>query len=517
MKFNLDLACAELADLDPVKRFEHDSALSLDRVEEHGPKSRPRATSLFVIGAGAFAALDAKAWEGGGSFLVTGSEGEPDGRGLPAAFLPARACPPDERELVERLLEWRMRLDAWSESVLEAMARDAPLQEVFDAAAAMFSNPLMLSDSALYYVLTAGRLPAGFRDPFWTPAIETGVCPTEVYFDTWMRSSKNAFRCERAYLVPGGEASERTYLVRNLIADGQYHGCFELVDVNAPLGPADLALADYVGDLLALILPRRAYPQIANSAMGPLQELVAGNAVRPRVLEYGLAEMGWAPRDAHYVVRFSEASASSGQGPHLQAERRIAETYPLARFVEDGDAHLMIARDADYPLARFRDNLRPADAQCGEPRFLAGFSSLSDDFSRLRATADQAAFAYDRIDPEVSDRFLTTAMRFYDDCWLEDVRRRLSADADLSWLLDPAATALAEADARDGTEHVATALAYLEHGCNATRTAEALFVHRNTLSYRLKRIKAVCGVDLESLRPKRTDLLRLLLSLRLLA
>ena len=108
-------------------------------------------------------------------------------------------------------------------------------------------------------------------------------------------------------------------------------------------------------------------------------------------------------------------------------------------------------------------------------------------------------------------------MRFYDDCWLEDVRRRLSADADLSWLLDPAATALAEADARDGTEHVATALAYLEHGCNATRTAEALFVHRNTLSYRLKRIKAVCGVDLESLRPKRTDLLRLLLSLRLLA
>ena len=39
MKFNLDLACAELADLDPVKRFEHDSALPLDRVEEHGPKA----------------------------------------------------------------------------------------------------------------------------------------------------------------------------------------------------------------------------------------------------------------------------------------------------------------------------------------------------------------------------------------------------------------------------------------------------------------------------------------------
>ena len=87
------------------------------------------------------------------------------------------------------------------------------------------------------------------------------------------------------------------------------------------------------------------------------------------------------------------------------AECRIAELYPLARFVEDGDAHIMIARDADYPLAAFRAVLQPGDGDAGL-RFLAGFSSLCDDFSRLRVTADQAAFAYGCLEPQTCGRYL---------------------------------------------------------------------------------------------------------------
>ena len=53
---------------------------------------------------------------------------------------------------------------------------------------------------------------------------------------------------------------------------------------------------------------------------------------------------------------------------------------------------------------------------------------------------------------------------------------------------------VARADAEDGAAYVETALTYLGNGCNATRTAEALFIHRNTLAYRLKRIKALSGI-----------------------
>lgn len=37
--------------------------------------------------------------------------------------------------------------------------------------------------------------------------------------------------------------------------------------------------------------------------------------------------------------------------------------------------------------------------------------------------------------------------------------------------------------------------AYLRHGGNSTRTANALYIHRNSLRYRLARIQALTGLD----------------------
>lgn len=40
---------------------------------------------------------------------------------------------------------------------------------------------------------------------------------------------------------------------------------------------------------------------------------------------------------------------------------------------------------------------------------------------------------------------------------------------------------------------------YLNHNCNAKETAEAMFLHRNTLNYRLSKIKEILEVDLDKL------------------
>lgn len=40
---------------------------------------------------------------------------------------------------------------------------------------------------------------------------------------------------------------------------------------------------------------------------------------------------------------------------------------------------------------------------------------------------------------------------------------------------------------------------YLNCSCNAKKTAEAMFLHRNTLNYRLKKIREILSCDLENL------------------
>ncbi|SEP20082.1 PucR family transcriptional regulator [Propionispora vibrioides] len=56
---------------------------------------------------------------------------------------------------------------------------------------------------------------------------------------------------------------------------------------------------------------------------------------------------------------------------------------------------------------------------------------------------------------------------------------------------------LHEYDRRNNTELIDTLFAYFEENCNAAQTAKRLFVHRNTLDYRLKKIEEISGRDLD--------------------
>ncbi len=50
-------------------------------------------------------------------------------------------------------------------------------------------------------------------------------------------------------------------------------------------------------------------------------------------------------------------------------------------------------------------------------------------------------------------------------------------------------------DAQYHTELVATLDAYLSHNCNMNQTAGAVYAHRHTISYRLKRVRELTGLD----------------------
>lgn len=58
--------------------------------------------------------------------------------------------------------------------------------------------------------------------------------------------------------------------------------------------------------------------------------------------------------------------------------------------------------------------------------------------------------------------------------------------------------ALQDYDAANSSDYVGTLREYLAAQGNLQRTAERLFVHRNTLHYRLKRIQEITGADLEA-------------------
>lgn len=59
--------------------------------------------------------------------------------------------------------------------------------------------------------------------------------------------------------------------------------------------------------------------------------------------------------------------------------------------------------------------------------------------------------------------------------------------------------ALRHYDEKHGTQLLGTLCAFAEHGGSVTHTAEALFVHRNTLRQRLGRIEHLLDIDMGEL------------------
>ncbi len=86
---------------------------------------------------------------------------------------------------------------------------------------------------------------------------------------------------------------------------------------------------------------------------------------------------------------------------------------------------------------------------------------------------------------------------YYGDMGLFRLLLPLQGTDDLRKFYDETLSALAAYDERQQTNLVETLAAYFAHHGNLSRTADALFVHRNTLLYRMERIAAIVGHDLD--------------------
>ena len=58
-------------------------------------------------------------------------------------------------------------------------------------------------------------------------------------------------------------------------------------------------------------------------------------------------------------------------------------------------------------------------------------------------------------------------------------------------------TPLLDYDHKRGSDLVRTLYVYFDTGTNASETADRLFLHRNSLLYRLERIQSLTGLDLK--------------------
>ncbi|MBE3581891.1 MAG: helix-turn-helix domain-containing protein [Thermoanaerobacteraceae bacterium] len=98
---------------------------------------------------------------------------------------------------------------------------------------------------------------------------------------------------------------------------------------------------------------------------------------------------------------------------------------------------------------------------------------------------------------KLAHRFgLTGQVLDYSDFYYYDLLNNYAGGVPLEHFCHPALRVLREYDRDNNTDLYSTLRAYLECNLNPCAAAKALFIHRNSLIYRIKRIQQLIGLDL---------------------
>ncbi|MDI9589689.1 MAG: helix-turn-helix domain-containing protein [Acidobacteriota bacterium] len=200
------------------------------------------------------------------------------------------------------------------------------------------------------------------------------------------------------------------------------------------------------------------------------------------------------PRQFVICVRPQDASATASSLEYVARQLKGSMTHSIMT-VRNGEIILLCGRKEGAGLGDFA--LRSLAKAAEVSKLSVGISNPFDDVVDIHTYLRQARMAIkfgSTIAPYLNDRNVYHYRNVAYIEMLDIAGTRL----DPMNFCDPALLLLRDYDAQHGTELLETLFEYLQAGLNTVRAADLLDLHKNTLLYRLGRIREVGGVNLSS-------------------
>ena len=163
----------------------------------------------------------------------------------------------------------------------------------------------------------------------------------------------------------------------------------------------------------------------------------------------------------------------------------------------DDAVHFLVAiENAEALVAQIAEQFNSKSLALGVSMPVAGYD-------RVQSAYRQAVFARDSSP--------SAGIRYCRDLALPFLMGVLQKEPVARDLIHPALGTLESYDDQNDTDLLKTLRLFVETGCSQSETAQKLYVHLNTLKYRLKRIGELTGIDFKD----RNALFHIELSFRL--
>lgn len=372
--------------------------------------------------------------------------------------------------------------NAWEINLKEMALQPNCLQNIVNTCSELFQAHVSLLDMK-GKVLALGQPKETPIDDYIAQSIsETSAVPQSILYAPFYDENNNLTRDMKEqpalYHSDLGWRIIGTYLR----IDEERTGAMIIYECKKTLTQGDCAIVQQIIPVLCSAIQMGEYPGIQSTSL-LFQELLKGGKNQDVIstLTERLVMNGKKHPWVLFLFRCMGNGYQIGIGRLYELLQGI--TYSGIITVYEGEVVLLIS---EFDTEEFLSEVRKTVILS---QFIVGISLPFSDLAEMAFAYRQAAFAAEYC-TETGVRFARElAFSYLIQCMKENTR-------ELS-LHHPSKVILKSYDSEKGSELYKTLIVYLENERNMTNTAKALFIHRNTLTARIDRIKQLLGSDLD--------------------
>lgn len=388
--------------------------------------------------------------------------------------------------LIQGIFDW---YQDWLELVDKAIMSD-DFEMVAHLLQRALGNPVMLQDSDYSLLGMAGPFGSGGMPPEWQYIRQHGQSSVEGYeymafalqhADRVYRRKLRSFSGQLGSPMPCGG------LHCNISFKGKDYQKLTVLESTRKINRGDICLLEYVSRRIAIYTAASSRESEKMQNTGVLERLIGGERVSPEKVEYFKAVISkrHPGKFAVLLINFGDAERT-GDLKALQLLYNIVSIqYPnvVARIIRGQLTLLLYSPNPDV----FSEQIFLSVINCGyKKELVAGLSLSFYELNELSFFFEQAVRAQGASRGKIV-RFYDMAVFFLLE---ESGRGRICACEPMlrkMWLED-----------EEKRDYLLTLKAYLEEAMSSTKAAQKIFIHKNTLTYRIKYLKDCTGWDFDS-------------------
>jgi len=368
--------------------------------------------------------------------------------------------------------------------ILRRLMDSSPLQELITFGETMFRNPLVLLDSGFSLLFHSPKL----NIPDWeqTGTGQNPLLPADTAEQIRLSSEFRKREQHNGVFSLSNEILSTHALFIQIRRD-QVVFYFGVVEQEHPLTPAHTHLLQFFSEFVLYALRSRRF---SNTRTMYFEELVSrmllGEPIEQAQLSRQLQALHWNNRDC-YLCFVLELELWN---------RRDIDSYSICRMVENKfpdtyaffhDDRIVCIANLEHAGIRQDGFLQLLATYVRDQLFRAGISYAFQEFTAIPSFYHQALaaleFGKQKAPHEWSHRFDRYALDYF--------TRYGTSRMNARHLCHPDLIRLYQYDLENNTNLLQTLQAYLTCGQNATTTAAALYIHRNTLYQRMTKIESL--------------------------